>query len=306
MSQKPLLSFITITFNGLFDTIELINSIQEKIKSISFEIIVVDNASDINEAKIISERFSAVRTIRSEKNLGFSGGNNLGIIEAIGDYIFIINNDTYFKEDTLWYLIDRLQNDSNIGAVGPKICSSSFPNHIQFAGYTPLTNITLRNNAINYGTTEAMDESESQITPYLHGAAMLVKRSVIDKVGLMPEIYFLYYEEIDWCTSISKAGFKLWYENKSTIYHKESQSTGINSPLKTYYLSRNRLLYAWRHLSPSNRILSVAYQIAIANIKAICIYTVNGEINNAIAVIKGAVSFFLIKNKGLNNYLKKQ
>ena len=77
---------------------------------------------------------------------------------------------------------------------------------------------------------------------------MLVKREVIEKVGLMPEIFFLYYEELDWSTHITRAGYELWYEPRCTVFHKESQSTGQLSKLRTYYLTRNRLLYAWRNL----------------------------------------------------------
>ena len=73
----------------------------------------------------------------------------------------------------------------------------------------------------------------------------MLKREVIWKAGLMPEIYFLYYEELDWCTNMTRAGYQLWYEPRCTIFHKESQSTGRQSPLRTFYMMRNRMLYAW-------------------------------------------------------------
>ena len=85
-------------------------------------------------------------------------------------------------------------------------------------------------------------------TPYLHGAAMIIKREVIEKIGMMPEIFFLYYEELDWSTSMTRAGYELWYEPRCTVFHKESQSTGQLSKLRTYFLTRNRLLYARRNI----------------------------------------------------------
>ena len=95
IKETPVISFITICYNGLADTCALIDSLQAAVHSVSYEIIVVDNASRQNEAAVISRRYPFVKTIRSKRNLGFSGGNNLGIREAGGKYIFLINNDTY-------------------------------------------------------------------------------------------------------------------------------------------------------------------------------------------------------------------
>jgi GT2 family glycosyltransferase len=107
-------------------------------------------------------------------------------------------------------------------------------NHpIQFAGYTPLSSITIRNRAIGCGEEDKGQYDTPHPTPYAHGAAMMVKREAIEKVGLMPECYFLYYEELDWSMMMTRAGYDIWYEPACTIFHKESQSTGQNSPLRT-------------------------------------------------------------------------
>lgn len=127
----PLISFITICYNGLDDTCMLIESLRDTISSVSYEIIVVDNASRQDEASLIQERYPFVRTLRSEKNLGFSGGNNLGIQIAQGKYLFLINNDTYLTEDGLPALIERLESDPRIGAVSPKIRFAFPPQSIQ-------------------------------------------------------------------------------------------------------------------------------------------------------------------------------
>lgn len=154
-------------------------------------------------------------------------------------------------------MIERLESRAEIGGVSPKIRFAFPPQNIQFAGFTPLTPITLRNAGIGFGCPDNGTFDTPHPTPYLHGAAMLVKREVIEKVGLMPEIFFLYYEELDWSTHITRAGYELWYEPRCTVFHKESQSTGQLSKLRTYYLTRNRLLYAWRNLEGSNRWLSI-------------------------------------------------
>lgn len=292
MNAKPKISFITITYNGLRDTCALIQSINETIKSVSYEIIVIDNASKNNEAKEIHSKYPFVVTIRSNENRGFSGGNNLGIAQAKGDYLFIINNDTLIKEDHLTDLIDRLEQNPVIGGVSPKIRFAVPPYSVQYAGFTPLTPITLRNETIGYNCLDDGNYDTAHSTPYLHGAAMLLKKETIDRVGLMPEIYFLYYEELDWSISMQKAGYELWYDPCQTIFHKESQSTGQSSPLQAYYMTRNRLLLAYRQLSSSNRFLSISYQYLIALPKAVFFAIFKQKWAILKATIKGGYDFY--------------
>lgn len=292
MSINPKVSFITITFNGMKDTIELIKSIQTVIQSVPYEIIIVDNASKINEAKEIGRQYPNITCIRSEKNLGFSGGNNIGIRASKGEFLFLINNDTIIEEDNLAKLLERLDDDDKIGALSPKIRFEAQPRNIQYAGFTPLSRITLRNCCIGYGKKDDGSYDQPQPTSYLHGAAMLVKREIIEKVGEMPDIYFLYYEEVDWSTQIIKKGYSLWYEPCFTVFHKESQSTGQNSPLKNYYMTRNRLLYAYRNLPKLPCFISILYQLTISTGKNIVCNLISGNINAAKAAINGTSDFF--------------
>ena len=203
MMNEPQVSFITVCYNGFKDTCELIESLQTHVHSVSYEIIVVDNASREDEATKIKELYSDIVTLRSESNLGFSGGNNLGIRVAKGAYIFLINNDTYVESDGFHYLTERLESLKNIGAVSPKIRFAFPPQNIQFAGFTSLSAITIRNEMTGFGCPDDGTFDTPHTTPYLHGAALMVKREVIEKVGEMPEIFFLYYEEMDWCTQLS-------------------------------------------------------------------------------------------------------
>ncbi len=161
------------------------------------------------------------------------------------------------------------------------------PQDIQFAGFTPLSPIALRNKGIGFGCPDDGTFDTPCPTPYLHGAAMIIKREVIGKAGMMPEIFFLYYEEIDWSTSMSRAGYELWYEPRCTVFHKESQSTGQLSKLRTYYLTRNRLLYARRNLKGANRFLSILYQSIVAAGKNSLIYTLQRRLDLTGAVCRG-------------------
>ena len=116
----------------------------------------------------------------------------------------------------------------------------------------------------------------------------------------MPEIYFLYYEEMDWCTRMIDHGYQLWYEPHCTIYHKESCSTGKDSPLKTYYLTRNRLLYAWRTRRGGTLFISLLYQLLIANLKNVIVNLVYFKWSQVNAIFKGSVDFFRLKHKREN------
>ena len=289
MQNECRLSIITINYNGIKDTCELIDSIPF---NNDMEVIVVDNASKQDEASIISERYPQVKVIRSDKNLGFAGGNNLGIKEARGKYIFLINNDTYFKDFNIDSLIKRLESSEKIGIVCPKLRFSWGNNPIQFTGYTKLSNITLRNKAIGFGEEEHGQYDTPHPTPYAHGAAMLIKREAIEKVGMMPECFFLYYEEIDWSMMFTRAGYEIWYEPSCIIYHKESQATGQNSPLRTYYITRNRLLLVKRNYKGINKYLSYIYLFGVVGMRDIIKYSLKRQTSLRKAVIYGLRDFY--------------
>ena len=257
----------------------------------STEVIVVDNASVQDEASVIDSLYPDVKVIRSKSNLGFAGGNNLGIKEASGKYVFLVNNDTEFSIDNIEHLIRRLEKNPSIAAVSPKICFFYGERAIQYAGYTPMSKMTLRNKAVGFGETDNGQYDKSKPTPYLHGAAMMVRRSAIDAVGMMPECYFLYYEELDWSLMFRRMGYSLWYEPECTIYHKESQTTGSNSTLRTYYITRNRLLFARRNVAFPFFPLTILYLMCIVAPKDITIHLFNKRSDLAKAVLKGIFDF---------------
>ena len=300
MQNECRVSIISVNYNGLKDTCELIDSIPF---NDNMEVIVVDNASTQDEASFISERFPQVKVIRSDKNLGFAGGNNLGIKEAKGDYILLIHNDTYFKDFKTDSLIKRLESSDKIGIVCPKLRFAWGNNPIQFAGYTPLSNITLRNRAIGFGEDDNGQYDTAHPTPYAHGAAMLIKREAIDKVGLMPECFFLYYEEIDWSMMFTRAGYEIWYDPSCTVYHKESQTTGQNSPLRTYYITRNRLLLVKRNYKGISKYLSYIYLIGLVGLRDVMKYSFTQKSKLRIAVLKGIKDFSNSQFSILNSQL---
>ena len=261
---------------------------------------MVDNASKQDEASIITQRYPYIKTIRTDKNLGFAGGNNVGIKEAKGKYLFLINNDTVIKEFNVKSLINRLESSPKIGIVCPMIRFAWGNNTIQYAGYTPLSKITVRNQAIGFGEEDQSQYDTAHPTPYAHGAAMMIKREAIEKVGLMPEDYFLYYEEIDWSIMFAKADYKIWYDPACTIYHKESQSTGQDSPLRTYYITRNRLLLVKRNWQSVYKYLAYSYLICIVAPRDLLKYAFKGKVDHAKAVINGICDFGMSRYSSIN------
>ena len=288
-------SVITINYNGLEDTCALIETIPF---NEYMEVIVVDNASKNQEAETIAQRYPQVKVLKSERNLGFAGGNNLGIQAAQGKYLFLINNDTVFKEFNLQVLIDRMQSSPNIGMACPKIRFAWDNNPIQYAGYTKLSRISVRNHAIGFNEEDHGQYDMAHPTPYAHGAAILIRRDAIDKVGLMPECYFLYYEELDWSLMFTRAGYQIWYEPACTIYHKESQATGQNSPLRTYYLTRNRLLLVRRNPQEFNKTLAYIYLIGIVALRDILKQTLTGRFDLLKTTLRALMHFIFKQSLG--------
>ena len=280
------ISVISVNYNGYDLTCAMIDSLRRHVTT-PLEIVIVDNGSTRDEAAPLRERYPDVKVLRSERNLGFAGGNNLGFAAATGDYLLLLNNDTEVTEDTLHYLRETLDNDRSIGAVCPKIRFFAPPQHIQFAGYTPLTRITLRNALIGFGEPDDGRYDTPHDTPYAHGAAMMVRRETLEKAGPMPEIYFLYYEELDWSAQLRKAGYRLWNEPAAVVYHKEGMTARRGSPTREFYLSRARMLFARRNLRGIGKYLSCAYLCILAAPKKAAVYLLHGQVALAKATICG-------------------
>ena len=232
-NKKPLISIITINYNNAEITGDFLESLRY-VDYDNIEVIVVDNASKENPTETLKNIYPAVNIILSKKNLGFAGGNNLGIKAAKGDYLFFVNNDTVLTANIFEGLLEIFEKYPDAGVVSPKFHYYDSPGTIEFAGYNKVNNFTARNSMVGCKSKDYGQYDEIKITNYAHGGAMMVPKKVIEEVGLMPELYFLYYEEFDWCEQIKRKGYKVYYQYKSLIYHKESMSVGKKSILKLF------------------------------------------------------------------------
>lgn len=281
----PKISIITVNFNSTKVTAELLHSLQN-VSYPNFEVIVVDNGSKEpgNQLKI---DFPEIIYIETGKNLGFAGGNNVGIKASTGDYLFLLNNDTEVDKYFLEPLVNRFHSNKKIGIVCPKILYFDQPDTIQFAGFKPINPITGRGFSIGCFEKDNGQYDTACITSRAHGAAMMFSREALNNVGLMAEIYFLYYEEMDYSERFKRAGYEIWYEPASKVWHKESMSTGKGSTLKSYYYGRNRLLYLRRNTRFAYKFLMYPYFIFIAIPKNKIDFIRKGEWKHLFAFIKG-------------------
>lgn len=253
----PKIALVILNWNGLNDTLECLESVK-KIDYSNFEMIVVDNGSTDGSPAEIRKQFPNVIVLETGKNLGFAEGNNVGIRHAIAngaDYLFLLNNDTVVDSQALNAFLKVSHLYPAAGVFGAKIYYYSEPDRIWFAGgqwnRETLEFIHVGEKKIdNAADYETICESD-----YACGCAMFVKRAVIEKIGLLEPQFFLTFEETDWSFRAVRAGFQCFFVPKAKVWHKISASFGgETSPLYSYFITRNKLLWARRHLALSGRL----------------------------------------------------
>ena len=284
--RHPRVSIITINYNQVAHTCALLESLR-KVTYPDVEVIVIDNFSAADPTVEITTRFPEAKFIRSVKNLGFAGGNNLGIQAATGKYLLFLNNDTEVDPGFLEPLVNLFERNPKAGAASSKILYHNSGNVIQYAGSTCVNPLTGRNKRVGFMEKDHGQHDRLRETDLAHGAAMMVPKNVIDSVGVMPEFFFLYYEEIDWCESIKKAGFKIYFVPDSKVYHKESMSVGKNSTLKTYYMTRNRLLFMRRNTTGLKKIFWIIFFVSFSLPKNAMTFLLQRDADHGKAFWKG-------------------
>jgi GT2 family glycosyltransferase len=250
--KQPLVFIIVLNWNGLADTIECLRSLS-LLEYENKRVVVVDNGSNGKEAFRIETTVPAVTVIRNRENLGYTGGNNVGIRYALtngADYVWLLNNDTTVPADCLTKLIDAGEKHGRVGLLSPLIYGYAPPHAIEFAGAV-LPPRSEEQCTLTLGeASEAARESDPVL---VWGTALLLKRQVADIVGLLDERYFAYHEDIDYCLRAVAAGFETLVVREAGLYHKRGRSLGSErSPIKEYlqvrnwYLLRTTRLSGWR------------------------------------------------------------
>jgi GT2 family glycosyltransferase len=273
-------SIITVNFNQPLVTEQLLASINRFNDYPSTEIIVVDNGSTVNPVPAWQEKYPSVHFIRSDTNMGFAGGNNLGIRAAAGDFFFLVNNDTEFTFGLTGQLVKVLETHPEAAVVSPKIRYYDQPDILQYAGFTKMNYYTASNHCIGqFEKDSGQFDHLTGETAFAHGAAMLVRKEAAGKAGLMKENYFLYYEEMDWCDSFKKQGYTIRLNMQALIYHKESVSVGQKSALKEYFMNRNRILFERRNAGWVQRNFFFVYFLLLVTPRNLYQYKRDGHSN---------------------------
>ena len=285
--KEPLVSIITVNYNTPQVTAAMLQSLSI-LNYTNFEVIVVDNASNSGQSSIdLKKQYPFIHHISSPINIGYAGGNNIGLQFAKGEYVFLLNNDTEVTPDLLTIMVQYLKDNPDCGIACPKIKYFSSPQLIQYAGLTGLNSITSRSYNAGFLQQDIGQFNQSKITDHPTGAAMMVPMKLIQQLGGMKEIFFLYYEELDWAVYFKKAGFNIHYVGSAEVFHKESSSTGIHSAFKTFYLYRNRFLYIRRHYNGYKFLGASLYFILIASIFNIFKHALKNEWAHSFSICRG-------------------
>ncbi|MCD2346250.1 glycosyltransferase family 2 protein [Clostridium guangxiense] len=262
----------------------------KKISYSNFKIIIVDNASTNNSLEKISSELNNTIILKSNHNLGFAGGNNIGIQYALKDgaqYILLLNNDTLVQKDFLGYMVKSFSTNKNAGIVGCKIMNFPQKDKIWYCG----GRINWFKFIGEHFVIEKDNICEQEIKcDFVTGCCMLIKKEVFEEVGMLPEDYFMYFEDVDFCVKVSENKYDIVYNPKSIIYHKVGTSGGgKQSSFSIRWCTRNRLIFMKRYrerVKKSNFFLSNVFFFTSRFIKII-MYIIKFQFSKAMAIIQG-------------------
>lgn len=247
--KNPSVAIIVVNWNNADDTIDCIQSLQ-KIAYDNFKVFLIDNgSSDDSISRLEALRGEKVELVESGKNLGFSGGNNIGIAMALKegfDYVLLLNNDTVVDKMFLNELMSVAESEEKIGIVGSKIYFYDEPDRIWYGGgrFSWLGG----GRHLQYCEMDKNPgDKKPKETEYMTGCVFLIRSKIIMTVGDLCEDFFMYYEDTDWSLRVKRAGYKIMYAPASKVYHKISRSASkLSNPLIHYYHIRNALLLSKR------------------------------------------------------------
>lgn len=286
---------ILINYNNYKDTIQCVASLR-KINYNSYTIVIVDNSSMDDSAAHLKSELKDCILIESKKNLGFAGGNNIGMKYALkkgADFILLLNNDTLVEKNFLSNMVAAFSKGKDIGIVGCKIMYYPQTNKIWFGGGKI---DWFKFIGIHFGMREndtGQVDLEKEID-FMTGCCMLIKREVVEKVGGLPEEYFMYFEDVDYCVKVKEGGYKIWYNPKAVIYHKIGLSSGgEESPFAIKWCTRNRLIFMSKYKFKVNKIkanLSKKFFYMSRVIKYLQ-YSLKGESEKSKSILAGIKMF---------------
>ena len=268
--QIPSVYIIILNYNNPADTIACVEE-AKKINYENYKIVIVDNYSTDDSEALIKDKFPHYTFIQTGANLGYAGGNNIGMKFAKdegADYICVLNNDVITHPDFLQMLLKYLEANPDVGVVGPRVCEYDEPNLVQSTG-AMLDFRTGRVNVLNNRVPEEQVKGKVVPCDYVGGACLLFHTSILDKVGYFPEDYFLFYEETEWCLNIKQKGLKVICYCDAKVIHKGSASINQVSGLSEYFMYRNVVIFMKRNAKINHRLYFYGYSILYATYRGL-------------------------------------
>jgi hypothetical protein len=273
--QSPLLTILVTNWNGRAVLRDCLRSIYEKTAGLSFEVIVVDDASTDDSVQMVTKDFPQVELVAGKTNVGYVRANNLGVTRAKGKYVLLLNSDTYLLDNALKTLVDFMETNPSAGVCGcwlkninssSQVSFGSYPSFLQaIVGATFLPELFPAWRLPNRGVKPVVQTMEPQEVDYITGADLLTRKSLIDQMGLFDERFTAYCEETDYCYRVKHtARQSVTFVPSAVIIHLEGASYNKIGRRKTriYYRSTNlflekhhgvlyalatRLVYGWTH-----------------------------------------------------------
>lgn len=266
------LSIIIVNYNTKLLTLKCIESIYISKLNYLFEIFVVDNHSSDNSVNTIKETFPNVKVIENRENLGFSKANNQAIKVSKGRYILLLNSDTIVHETTISTIIQYMDDHQDAGATGCKVvlpngsldkaCHRGFPTPTaSFYYMTGLAKKFPKSPKYNRYHKSYLNMNKTHEIDCLVGAFMMVRRRIIDEIGLLDEEFFMYGEDIDWCYRIKEAGWKIYYCPHVSIVHYKGASSRKKPTKIVYEFHRAMYIFHQKHFAKKNNVFinSIVY-----------------------------------------------
>lgn len=264
MSNLPQVMIIIVNWNGLSDTLDCLTSLQ-RLDYSNHEVVVVDNGSTDGSVSAIQAHDSRVIIVETGENLGYTGGNNVGIryaLERGTDHVFLLNNDTVVDPYILKELMDFSTSHPEAGIIGPKQYFFDQPNVVAGTGsvidWQRGTIMHLRRGTVESDSGPSGSEVPQRVD-FSDGCAVCVHRQFLETVGMLDERFYLGgYEDASWGVRAAAHGYQVWNVPTAKMWHKISATAGIGSPLTTYYMTRNALLFFWENLSGYHQWLCIS------------------------------------------------
>lgn len=242
--MAPLLSIIVLTWNSAEEIEACLNSLESNAGNVSHEVLVVDNASTDDTVALVTSRFSAVKLMLNEENLGFAGGINRGIEEAHGRYLLVLNPDTVVHRDALPTMVGYLESHPRVAAVGPRLIEGDGRIQRSCIHYPTICRVLLAH--LTEGGYLPAGEGPAAVEA-LSGAALMVRRDVVRAVGALDTDFFMYGEDTEWCYRMTQAGWEVHYLPSASVTHLRGRSAE-KVPVQTYVRRRvAKLLFLDKH-----------------------------------------------------------